>query len=482
MTLAMFHGVIMNIDKVSSTFNEIFSIREIYIVTTLILFIVVICAFVLTLHPVISLLKKQLHIQNSYSAELESYMEVTEMLSKKADIADDTKSAFISNLSHEIRTPMNGIIGMTELISETNLDVTQQQYVDILKNSGSTLLTLIDDLFDFSKIGDGSLSIESIPFNLKLLIEDFSKLYAYRALDKGLTLQYIIDPNLPESIQGDPGRIRQILANLTGNAIKFTNDGNITITCRVLSIYDDEVKIFFGIEDSGVGIPDNIDIFEGFTQGDGSATRNSGGVGLGLTISKQLVGLMDGQIGIESNEIGGCHSWFKLKLKVTEKVNNRFINGDIKLARVLYVVNNKINRDVISAMLKNCGVNFNAVTSSEFLDSVLLNSYEIGEPYNIVLIDKSIEHNTEYFFCKSIKNNPIFKNIHIILLTSKIIRGEAKIFQDVGYSAYLTKPIKQIDLYDSISQIIGEIVNGRKETGRRIITRHSLNERRNALN
>lgn len=472
-----FHVLWIHIDNVYNFTSLLFVILSLFILL-IVLFVLIVFTFI----PVIQLIKKQIHIQDSYSSELESYMEMTELLSKKAEIAARVKREFVANISHEIRTPMNGIIGMTELLQDTDLTETQKQYLDILNSSGRTLLTLMDDIFDFSKIEDGTLELENIGFNLKLLIEDFYTQYSYRANDKGLKLSYCVDPDIPDQLHGDPGRIRQVLANLTGNAIKFTEKGEIIISCRIVESRQRSTNLIFTVEDSGCGVDPELNIFDEFTQGDGSFTRKHRGIGLGLTISRQLADLMGGVIGVKNPPSGGALFWFTVELGISERRRTLFEGGDISLARVLYVVDNRTNRDVICAMLTNYGVKHSVAGSGENLEELLFNSYEGGDPYNVIFVDKRIEHNSEHHFCEYVKGDSQYKNTHLVLLTSKISRGDVKILERIGYSAYLTKPVIQLDLHDCLSQIIGNIYNGRDDEGRRIITRHSLHEMRKFLN
>ncbi len=449
------------------------------------LFLIAITIFLIAnLRPILFLIRKQMHIQESYATELESHMELTEHLVKVADQAAVAKNEFLSTISHEIRTPMNGIVGMTELLMETDLDDTQKQYLRVLKNSGGALLSLIEDMFDYSKIEDKTLELDDTNFNIRFLLENFTNSYSYRAEDKGLKLTCKMEEGLRENMRGDPSRIRQILSNLAGNAIKFTNEGEIIISC-FLDSFDETYSTYrFTIQDTGIGIGDlsNIDLFDKFTQGDSSDTRKYGGIGLGLAISKQLASLMGGEIGVNSPESGGSVFWFSIKLKNAERRNTLFEYGDVSSARILCIGDNQTNREVLSAMLSNWNVRHEVIPEAADFEAHLNTSHMDSDPFNIILLDKRINNSDDNSVCSIVRNSSDYVNTHVVLLTSTTSRGDSKILEEVGYSAYLTKPILQLDLYDCIAQIIGNINNGRIDSGRRIITRNSLHERRNSLN
>ncbi|MBN2618140.1 MAG: hypothetical protein JXR64_07480 [Spirochaetales bacterium] len=455
------------------------------VILLLVLYIsLMIVNLIFTVTPILALLKKQLHIQQSYAHELENHMELAEHLIQKSNKDANIKNEFLSNISHEIRTPMHGIIGMTELLQDTELDETQLEYLHILKKSGGTLLSLIDDMFDFTKMEEGTLELDKVSFNPGFLIEDFASSYAYRAEDKGLELDFFVDDNVPKYIIGDPGRISQILSNLTGNAIKFTSEGGVLIECRVKDFNNGVVYIEFSVTDTGVGVNNSEydEVFDFFTQSDSSLTKEHAGIGMGLAISRQLTLLMGGEIGVDSVPGKGSRFWVNIPFEKVHFQNNHIFSGDINLANVLYIGSNQTNRDVISHMLINCGVKFIMVENDSKGMKAIKESYLTENPINIVIIDKRIGEYINHDFCKNIRKNETYKNTHLILLTSKTLYRDAKFLEDIGYTAYLTKPLQQIDLYDCIAEIVGLIFNTKYSKKIRIISPYSLHERRNSLN
>jgi CheY-like chemotaxis protein len=351
-------------------------------------------------------------------------------------------------MSHEIRTPMNAIMGFTDLLMETEMSNAQRHYTQIVQKSGGTLLNLIEDVLDISKIAAGKLELERLDFDLLDLFKDFIDTMGLRAQLKGLELSYSLKENVPLLLHGDPSRLTQILTNLTGNAIKFTSEGKVIIHVSVESQNCDNVMLRFSVSDTGIGIPEEkIDlIFEKFIQADSSNSRRFGGTGLGLAISKQLVKMMDGNIGVISKVGEGSEFWFTVwlekqsKAKCVEKSEKEnLIQTNNNLLKILLVEDDMHSQEVAQSMLINLEFDVDTVNNG----AEAIKALET-QPYDLVLMDiqmPEIDGLEATKLIRSPESKVINKDIPIIALTAHAIEGDRDKFFEAGMNDYISKPI-----------------------------------------